>query len=434
MRIAVIHPSMLPKGGAERVVMWLCESLARRGHAVTLITSDYDEYWGARKNLAFPVVELRVHGHEWRAETFDDWRRAADLLQPLLRDFDLVNPHNYPAYVWAEWAREGLPHAGRPPIVWYCEEPFRAFYRQITDEHCLRAARMRETDPLSLRVRSELRRPAGVRDFLRRALAKAKRTVLPKGFDQTQIFGEAERIDREVVPKLDLILANSGFIASNVNKIFGVEARACHLGIPVREVAVADIERRPFLLSVTRLQPEKNVDSCLRAVALLRERGALPFERFVIAGDGTERAYLERLAEVLGLHGVVEFRGFVPDAEIDELYRTAGAVLYVSLDETFGLVFLEAAQYHKTAIGPACGGPPELVLDGVTGITVAPLDVDALAGAISTAFSDPEANARMGEAAYARLMDYFTFEKFVDRFEAELAGLKPVAEAAGETR
>lgn len=426
MRIAVIHPSMLPKGGAERVVMWLCEALVRRGHAVTLITSDYDEYWGARDPLTFPVVELGVHGHEWRTATFDDWRRAADLLRPMLGEFDVLNPHNYPAYVWAQWAREGSPEAGSPPIVWYCEEPFRAFYRQITDEHCLQAARMRETDPLLARAVRESRPRASVASFAGRVFRKLRRVLAEPGALSTrQIFARGEEIDRQVVPKLDLILTNSRFIASNVKKIFGLDAQDCHLGIPVRQIGAEQVERRPFLLAVTRLNAEKNVDTCLRAVAELRDRGALPFERFVIVGDGPDRAYLDRLTAILDLGGIVDFRGFAPNAEVDELYRTAGAVIYLTLDETFGLVFLEAAQYRKLAIGPTIGGPAELVIDGETGLTVDPLDARAVADTIARAFADPTANTRLGEAAHARLLDYFTFEKFVDRFEAKLAQLIP---------
>jgi len=432
VRIAVIHPSMLPKGGAERVVMWLCAALQERGHAVTLITSDYDEYWGSREALGFPVVEFGVHGIEWRRNTIQDWHDAADRLRPLLAGFDVVNPHNYPAYVWAQWAREGLPEAERPPIVWFCEEPYRAFYGKLTDTHCAEADRLRAVDPIFVQARAEARVVATSSPPHKRLIERAKRILRP--FDINALFQQAEAIDRETVPKLDLILGNSGFIASNVTKVFSVPARPCHLGIPIEDIGPEDVERRPFLLAVTRLHPAKNVDGCLRAVAALRDRGSLPFERFVIVGDGPERAYLEAVSRLLAIDDVVDFRGFASDAEVRELYRTAAAVIYVPLDETFGLPFLEAAEFRKAVVGPSVGGPAELVVDGVTGLVVDPLDSRAIADAVARLFTDPELARTLGEAGHARLLEHFTFEKFVDRFEGELGTLSGIGAEAPTAR
>lgn len=432
MRIAVIHPSMLPKGGAERVIMWLCSALRERGHSVTLITSEYDDYWGERETLGFPVVELNVHGIEWRRNTIADWHRAAELLRPMLSEFDVINPHNYPAYVWAQWAREGLPESKRPPVVWYCEEPYRAFYGRITDVHCAEAERLKAADPVLVQARDEARGSVAAPPLLSRLVARAKRVLRP--FDIEALHRRAEAIDRETVPKLDLVLGNSGFIASNVMKVFSVPARPCLLGIPVADIGAQDVERRPFLLAVTRLHRAKNVDGCLRAVAALRDRGKLPFERFVIVGDGPERPYLERVAGLLGIDDVVDFRGFASDGDVRELYRTAAAVIYLPIDETFGLPYLEAAEYHKPVIGPTIGGPVELVVDGVTGLLVDPLDTLAIADALAQMFADPIRAEAMGKAGHDRLLAEFTFDRFVDRFERELTPLQGLGSGASSSR
>lgn len=426
----MIHPSMLPRGGAERVVMWLCDGLHRRGHEVTLITSDYDEYWGSRSDLSFAVVELCVKGHEWSLDLLENWDLAANRLAPLLASFDVLNPHNCPAYIWAQWARERSSANSSVPIVWYCEEPFRFFYRHITDTYSLRAEQHRASDPLL--VAAALVQHVSPRlTLFRRAIRKVKSMVMraPRRAEANnatlmdEVFAKAEEIDRSVVGRLDMVLTNSRYIASNIEKIFHLSAQPCHLGIPVEDVARSSVSTEPFLLTVSRLTPEKNLDTCLRAVALLRERGKLPFNRFLIAGTGPDDAYLRELVRLLELQDVVEFLGFVSDEDIQDLYRRTAAVMYLPLDETFGLVYLEAAQYWKASIGPTVGGPAELVLDGKSGITVDPLDVAAVAAAITRAFASADEFARMGEAAHGRLVEYFSLEKYVDRFELELAKL-----------
>jgi glycosyltransferase involved in cell wall biosynthesis len=415
VRIAVIHPSFLPKGGAERAVVWLCDALVRRGHTVTLVTSDYDEYWGVRSTLGFAVIELKVHGDEWRRNMEDDWRSAASQIATLLPDMDVVNAHNFPSYKWAQLAREQLPAAERPPIVWFCHEPLKRFYSAITDADTDRARAAKSANPALTRARELSSVPDTRGSLFARSLVRLRRLIRP--FDLEALVRRAEAADRECVSKLDLILTNSQFTASNVERVFGAAARECHSGLPAFDLPPSGAERRPFLLAVTRLNPEKNLDMALLAIAGLRDRGPLPFEQFVVVGDGPDGAYLHRLVGLLRLEDVVTFRGFVPDGEVSELYRTAGAVIHIPLDEPFGLVFLEAAQYRKCVIAPASGGPAEIVVNGETGLVVDPLDAHAVGDAIAAAFMDGEASARLGDAAYERFMREFTFERFADRFE-----------------
>lgn len=95
MRIAIVHPSLAVKGGAESVVIWFVEELARRGHEVTVFTSDYDDvFFGAPATKPFSIVIQDLGGYEINPLKFI---RAGWRLRHQLAGFDWVNPHNFPA-------------------------------------------------------------------------------------------------------------------------------------------------------------------------------------------------------------------------------------------------------------------------------------------------------------------------------------------------
>src|SRR2546422_3732422 len=398
MKVALVHPSLAARGGAENVVIWLAQELQRRGHDVSVITTDYDAgLHGPRDVLPFRLVTLPLGGYAMRPAAF---LRAGWMLRHVLDGFDLVNPHNFPAYIWAYVARKANPRVGS--IVWFCEEPVRWFYPEVCNAHLLELLRrtgVHVDRPLWHRWASAVR-------HWRATLARV--------------------MDRWTVPRLQGVVANSEFIAAEVRQIFGVRATACHLGIPGTRFpspSHAAAPEGPYLFTLSRLFPEKNVETVLAAVRLLRERGPLPFRRYIIAGDGPLRTSLESISRRWGLGDVVEFTGAIPDQHLAALYHHAALVIYLPLDETFGLVFLEAAFYRKPVLGPNHGGPAEIIRHGVTGLQVDPLDPQRVAEAIAEAFRDPQRLVGWGEEAHRLMAREYTFPRFVDRFDAAVRAL-----------
>ncbi|MFN8559221.1 MAG: glycosyltransferase [Dehalococcoidia bacterium] len=95
-----------------------------------------------------------------------------------------------------------------------------------------------------------------------------------------------------------------------------------------------------FVLSVGTLEPGKNRAGLLRAVALLRRRGAP--HALVVTGQrgwGAERA--DVLAALLGVADAVHLTGYVADADLPALYNLADAFVFPSWREGFGLPPLE---------------------------------------------------------------------------------------------
>ena len=71
---------------------------------------------------------------------------------------------------------------------------------------------------------------------------------------------------------------------------------------------------------------------------------------------------------------------------------------------------IEAMAYGVAPVVTDCGGSPELVVDGVSGIVVPVRDVPALAAALKRLHDDPELRRRMGAAARERIRNDFRIE------------------------
>lgn len=152
-----------------------------------------------------------------------------------------------------------------------------------------------------------------------------------------------------------------------------------------------------YVLSVGRLESVKRADLVVRAMAMVA-----PEIRLVVAGDGTQRANVERVAEEIGVTSRVTFLGSVDDDTLVDLYAGALAVVYPPFDEDFGYVTLEAFLSRKPVI--TCtdsGGPNEFVTDGVNGLVCEP-SAEQLAAAVNRLAGSRPMAASMGDAGHHR--------------------------------
>jgi glycosyltransferase involved in cell wall biosynthesis len=158
------------------------------------------------------------------------------------------------------------------------------------------------------------------------------------------------------------------------------------------------------ILFVGRLVPQKGVDVLLRAFATVLRK--CPGIRLVIAGDGYQRLYLERLSRHLGLPPHVEFLGWQTGPALARLYQAAEIVVVPSMYEPFGLVALEAMACGRPVVASRTGGLAEVVADGSTGYLVPPGDYLSLAQRMAQLLLEPARAAAMGQAARQEAMRY----------------------------
>jgi len=152
-----------------------------------------------------------------------------------------------------------------------------------------------------------------------------------------------------------------------------------------------------IVLGVGRLVYYKGFEYLVRAI---RQVDA----HLLIAGGGPLREPLRALAADLGVGGRVTLLGAVPD--LRPYYHAADvfALPAVARSEAFGIVQMEAMACGLPVVNTALDtGVPFVSPHGVTGLTVAPADADALAAALATLLDDPALRRRMGGAGRQRV-------------------------------
>jgi len=186
-----------------------------------------------------------------------------------------------------------------------------------------------------------------------------------------------------------------------------------------RDVAHARDGGPPTILSVARQYPRKNTKTLLAALPLVRRR--VPGARLRVVGGGPELPALQRQAAELRLDGAVTFLGPVArDADVRREYAHADVFCLPSLQEGFGIAFLEAMAAGLPVVAGSAGAVPEVVPDGTAGLLVDPTDPAALAEALVNLLDDRAVARRMGETGAAHVEGY-DWSQVARRFIAAVA-------------
>ncbi|MGW1941283.1 GT4 family glycosyltransferase PelF [Streptomyces goshikiensis] len=173
----------------------------------------------------------------------------------------------------------------------------------------------------------------------------------------------------------------------------------------------------PTLSWAGRVDPIKDLETLIRAFALVRER--VPEARLRLFG-GTPRggeAYRERceaLARDLGHADAVTFEGRVED--IKDAYAAGNVVMLSSISEGFPFTLIEAMSCGRATVSTDVGGVREAV--GDAGLVVPPRDPAAMAEAALELLGDAGRRAAMGEAARLRVIEQFTLRQTIDTFRS----------------
>jgi glycosyltransferase involved in cell wall biosynthesis len=149
------------------------------------------------------------------------------------------------------------------------------------------------------------------------------------------------------------------------------------------------------LITVGRLDPEKNPLLLVEAVAALNEAEPDRYSLTWIGGGPMEQTIRERAAE-LGVEDRIDLVGFVPfGPELLDLYRRAHVFVHVSMTEGVPKVLVEALGCATPIVATDVGGVRDVLDDGRAGLLVPPADLDALVAAIRRLCSDAELRARL---------------------------------------
>jgi glycosyltransferase involved in cell wall biosynthesis len=155
---------------------------------------------------------------------------------------------------------------------------------------------------------------------------------------------------------------------------------------------------------VGRLSVEKGVDIFLHAAA--RVLAHCPDAKFIVAGDGPDRAELETLIDQLGIRGSVRLLGRRDD--MSSLYASLDVMVSASRQEGLPIAILEGMASRLPLVATAVGEVPTVILDGRTGMLVPAEAPDLLAAAIIELLRDPAKRERLGSAARQLIQDEYS--------------------------
>lgn len=231
-------------------------------------------------------------------------------------------------------------------------------------------------------------------------------------------------LDREVVARgADVFIAVSEADRRRMIELEGIDPRRLRVipnavaapvprGHDVRaELGIA--ASAPVVVTVCQLRPEKAVEVLVEAAAILRR--SEPDARVLVAGDGSERVFLQSRIDALGLADTVVLLGTRRD--VPDVLAAADVAVCCSDFEGTPLSVMEYMGAGKPVVATRVGGLPEVVEDGLQGLLVQPRDPAALAEALARLLGDSSLRQRLGEAARTRQRTRFDLDATVRQIE-----------------
>jgi glycosyltransferase involved in cell wall biosynthesis len=357
--------------GAEAVILNMSRTLNESSHSSVL---------GVFSNSANPNLQLHeaaaregIESHLIPCNGQIDRTVTASIRELVARTgADIVHAHGYKADIYAYFA---LPGTG-PPLIstchtWYDNSPLVTLYG-IADRLILR--NYAAVVSVSTEVKQRL---------LKAGVSKDKIHLVRNGID-LRPFDDA-------LPSL-----RNGPPGSNP----------------------------PIVGLIGRLATEKGVDTFLNAAAQVLAE--LPFTKFVVVGEGPDRAKLESLIDKLEIRDSVSMLGRRDD--MPSVYASLDIMVSASRQEGLPIAILEGMASRLPLVATSVGEVPTVVLDGSTGVLLPPDKAASLASAVVALLRDPVWREQLGTAARKLIEDEFSADRmtgdYLRIYEQAVAGRK----------
>ena len=379
--LMVVRPA---SGGMKQHVLALSRDLTARGHEVQIAAPGSSEIAMAAREAGFTVHEIPLVGPLNPVQDPLAVRRLSRVIYD--GGFDVVHAHGFKAGFIGRLAVRLA--GGKRPFV------MTAHNHVLTRTDTPATARWRYRT-VERSLERYVTRYIAVSDSIRREL--------------TEAYG---------LPAEKVTVVRNGVDVAPFIEPQGRAASRAALGVP------ADA---PVVGLAARFSAQKGLRDLIAATPELVRR--VPGVRVVIGGSGPLEGDLRGQALALDVADSLVWPGHVPDMAC----FLAALDVYVSpaATEAFGMAIIEAAAAGVPTVATRVGGVPEIILDGETGLLVAPHDPPALAQAIVGLLDDRKTAGRLADAARTRALTEFSPERMVDGTLAVYAEAIGVLHAEG---
>ncbi|GAA4786668.1 glycosyltransferase family 4 protein [Streptomyces ziwulingensis] len=222
------------------------------------------------------------------------------------------------------------------------------------------------------------------------------------------VAADLDARERAVLRAVPATVATSEWAVRRLIAHHGLDPGRVHLAVPGADIAplAPGTDGVSHLLCVAAVTPRKGQHRLLEALAAVPE---LPWHCVCVGGLGHDPAYVQRLRERIGAHGIgdrFELAGPRTGAGLDAAYAAADLMVLASYAETYGMAVTEALARGVPVLATDVGGLPEALGrapdGGVPGILVPPEDPAALAAELRGWFGEPDVRRRLKAAARGR--------------------------------
>jgi glycosyltransferase involved in cell wall biosynthesis len=373
MDLAIYHPWLKEKGGAEKVVL---ESVRRSSHDVTVYTQFYDE---EETFEGFQDLEVKVIGLNSPPSNFID-QGVRFGLGSLLKKIPL---DQHDAFLVSE-AGIGSLIALRNhsiPTVCYCHTPLRA----------------------------------ALPEFRERYLSEQPLPLKPVYWTGIQLYNFLES---KAWKQFDRVLVNSDTTKRRIlEKGIAHEEKLSIInpGADVEGNKQGEFEN--YFLYPSRFRRYKRQDLAIKAF----KEADLDGFKLILAGSNQEPEFVEELRDMIDEDDNIEIKTDLPGDEWRELYRNSYSVLFLAEKEDWGIIPIEAGSHGKPTIAVNEGGPKESVLEDETGLLVNP-EPEEIASAMKQLAGDEEKTREMGGRAREESRKY-SWDNFSEKLDEEVEKL-----------
>ncbi|MBC5992112.1 glycosyltransferase family 4 protein [Pontibacter cellulosilyticus] len=191
-----------------------------------------------------------------------------------------------------------------------------------------------------------------------------------KGFIAKLILHYLRIWDLTTVNRVDFFIANSGYIAKRISKVYNREATIIYPPVNVNEFSLEE-HKEDYYVTASRMVPYKKMDMIVEAFSLM------PDKKLVVIGDGPDFNKIKsKVTSNIALLGFQEF-------SVLKSYMQKAKAFVFAAEEDFGITPVEAQACGTPVIAYGKGGASESIIHGVTGLHFREQTKESLIGAIS---------------------------------------------------
>ncbi|ODM27120.1 hypothetical protein A7W90_13350 [Clostridium sp. Bc-iso-3] len=246
-------------------------------------------------------------------------------------------------------------------------------------------------------------------------------------------FPYQSRINMEIIKKnlkaADSIASTSYAMARQTSKLINCRAEDIYItpfGVDTKQFYKRNMNKGNEIVigSIKKLTPKYGIKYGILAINylvnnLFAENKKNTKIKYLIYGEGPERAELEQLVKDLNLQDIIEFKGRIPNNLVPQALNEFDIFLGTSVldSESFGVAVVEAMACEVPVIVTDVDGFKEVVDNGKAGIMVPRKDYKAMAEQIYKLVKDSELRVKLGKVERERVIEKYNWIDNVKEME-----------------